>query len=136
MEKNENVKEGADELYKLAKKIGIEAALLFAFEENVDMAIEIPKELLNTPIISFDFPTRIKNVISKWCKIHEDKPRTVERIVSLVSMGDFAKEFVQGWGKKCQNYLKTFLLIQSYDRYTEEQKREFCYDVVLRNCEV
>ena len=130
------IKEVADELYQLAESVGIETALKLAFDENVAVSLEIPKSLLDSEIIMFDFPQRFGNVLSKWCKIHENKPRTVERIVSLVSMGDYAKEFVAGYGKRCRDFLKTFLLIQSYERYSEEQKRKFCYNTVLMNCEM
>ena len=136
MEKDQKIKEVADELYQLADSVGIEMALKLAFDENVAVSLEVPKSLLDREIVFFDFPARVQNVLSKWCKLSDGKPRTVERIVSLIGMGDYAKEFVSGYGKRCRDYLKTFLLIQSYDRYSEAQKQKFCYNCVCMNCEM
>ena len=137
MSKNdEAIREVADELYKLAEDCGIEFALKMAFGDDVVVNLAVPKDLLDKEIRTYDFPTRTTNVLSKWCKLTPDKPRTVERIVSLINMGDYVKEYVPGYGAKSKSYLKTFLLVESYDRFTEEQRKEFCYSAVLLNCEI
>ena len=133
---NENIESVARELYDLAESIGIETALKFTFGDNVVVSLQIPRSLLEKEIVTFDLPARVGTVVNKWCGMYSDKPKTVDRIVSLLSMGDYAKEFVRGYGDKSKSYLKTLLLMESYERYTEEQKMKFCYNTILLNCEV
>lgn len=133
---NAEIKKVSEELYTLAENCGIAMALKLAFGKDVSMSLPIPKEFLDREITMFDFPARVTNILSKWCKLSPNKPTTVERIVSLVAMGDYAKQFVSGYGKKAQNFLKTFLLTESYERYSDRQKKEFCYNVILLNCDL
>lgn len=135
MEK-EQIQIVADELYNLAESVGIECALKFTFGDNVMVSLKIPRSLLEKEVVTFDLPARVGTVVNKWCGMYSDKPKTVDRIVSLLSMGDYAKEFVKGYGDRTKSYLKTLLLIESYERYSEEQKRDFCRDTILLNCEV
>lgn len=124
----------AEELYKLASKCGINAALKVAFDGNVSVTIKIPKALRNTPIDEFDFDTRVNNILAQWCRIYSDKPKTVDRIVDLVDMGDRAREFIHGYGQTTKDKLRCFLLGESYELLTDAEQREFCVNTIIQNC--
>jgi len=128
------VAQTANELFQLASKCGIVCALKVGFGRNVAVSIKVPKNLLDTPIEEFDFDTRVNNILSQWCKHNQHKPRTVQRIVDLITMGDRAKEFVKGYGHTTKSKLQSFLLGESYERLSEAEQREFCVNAIIQNC--
>ena len=124
----------ANELYLLASKCGILGALKVGFGGNVSVSVKVPKSLTEMPIDEFDFETRVNGILSKWCDHNKDKPRTVQRIVDLVQMGDHAREFVRGYGHTTRSRLQSFLLNECYERMTEAEQREFCVNAIIQNC--
>jgi len=129
-----SVAETADELYKLASKCGIIGALAVGFGSNVSVSIKVPKKLMDVPVEEYDFDTRVNNILNQWCKRNATKPKTVARIVELVTMGDRAREYVRGYGATTQTKLKNFLLNECYELLSEAERREFCVNVIIQNC--
>ncbi len=123
-----------EELYKLADVIGITHALGCIFGYNIEMTLIIPEELLNANVRTIDLTPRARSAVTKWCGMNAEKPQTVARIVEMIKRGDEVRPYLVGYGKKTEGQLKQRLMEAAWDAMTEEQRKAFCVDLIVKNC--
>ena len=114
-------------LIQSSEEIGLVPTLNAVFGKTVKVKIPFTKRACEAPIDDIEFSPRANNSMKRGSVF------TIGEIIDIINDDDGLKR-IRNLGTKTENEIKTRLLVYAYDRLTDNEKKNFFYDVLEGNC--
>lgn len=113
------------ELLKSTNENGIVATLYRVFGKCVKVSVPFSQKACDSSIDELDFSVRANNSMKRVGVF------TIGEVIDLIANDGLLH--IRNLGKKTQNEIKTRILLFGYERLTDNEKKQFFYDVADKN---